>query len=1058
MPEAAPFRQLARRSLRVHALLIGVIALATLQAGLLLSTATQLLHSEQDKIEFHFRRLGGALQEHERFLRGWRVQDPNHPLQPGGPPVKGPVTYLPFAQLGVDPALHDSATLLGRRFTGFYSAFWAESRFPSPRCLLINTAGTAGILVPSTADDIGSARPPLPILQATLGYIKQLAPSASAQRGDVRWTGRELGPGNPRLISIARAPQDAAAWGGEEGSANAPAVACLLDVSRLDDHRQVLGESIYDQLSIIAPDGMQVYGPAVAAPRQAGREYTMRGLVYRMRTDAGWQVVYHVRWGRILSHPRGPLIGSVVLALLLAGGGTLLLRSYRRSVLQPLRANHERLLESEAFSRTVLDNAPIGLCLLRRRDGEVILDNAPARSWLGNSHEAPGWHSEWRAAAQTSLSTDHPDGQTFTTPGGRHLLVTATPARYRGEPVVLCLFVDLTAQHEAEQVLQQARVAADQANRAKSQFLATISHEIRTPLYGVLGTLELLGLTPLVPRQQEYLSTIQRSSATLMELISDILDVSKAEAGQLTLEPVVFNPATLTEDVLRSYAAAATRKHLQLYACIETSTDIKVVGDAARIRQVLNNLLSNAVKFTDAGRIVVRLTTLQQPGEPPRLHWQVADTGIGIAQEHHERLFEAFYQANPGTDALRGTGLGLAISAHLVGLMAGQLRVVSESGLGSSFSFALPLMHSRDAADPHPRFDSPQTLYVRSSARELAESLCGRIRQRGAHAVLFNVDNAESFDTHTPLLDIVLDEPVPEWAGPHVVAVTDGGDRTEFNQGRWIVGMHRLDAMVDALLQASGHGKLPNAVLPEPALRPLGLHVLIAEDNPINQTILREQLEQLGCHAVVAGDGDEALGYWDQRRFDAVLTDVNMPHMDGYALARALRGRGAQVPIIGATANAAPEERERCRVAGMNSCLVKPISLHALYLQLSPLAASVALDSSPGSDNAVCTLAVPAHLRSLFLTTMRDDLHALERATLEADTVQMRQMLHRIGGALVTVSAQRLVDQVTDIEDAIDAGAPVDQVVFATATFHHQLERALSQLEQHPPDDTLALS
>lgn len=1058
MPEAAPFRQLARRSLRVHALLIGVIALATLQAGLLLSTATQLLHSEQDKIEFHFRRLGGALREHERFLRGWRVQDPHHPLQTVGPPVKGPVTYLPFAQLGVDPALHDSATLLGRRFTGFYSAFWAESRFPSPRCLLISTTGTAGILVPATADDIGSTRPSLSVLQATLGYIKQLAPSASAQRGDVRWTGRELGPGNPRLISIARAPQDAVAWGTDDGSANVPSIACLLDVSRLDDHRQVLGESIYDQLSIIAPDGTQVYGPTVAASSQTGREYTLRGLVYRMRTDAGWQVVYLVRWARILSHPRGPLIGGVVVALLLAGGGTLLLRSYRRSVLQPLRANHERLLESEAFSRTVLDNAPIGLCLLRRRDGEVMLDNAPARSWLGNSHEAPGWHGEWRAAAQSNLSTEHPGGQTFTTSGGRHLLVTATPARYRGEPVVLCLFVDLTAQYEAEQVLQQARVAADQANRAKSQFLATISHEIRTPLYGVLGTLELLGLTPLVPRQQEYLSTIQRSSATLMELISDILDVSKAEAGQLTLEPVVFNPAILTEDVLRSYAAAATRKHLQLYACIETSTDLKVIGDAARIRQVLNNLLSNAVKFTDAGRIVVRLTTLQPPGEPPRLHWQVADTGIGISQEHHARLFEAFYQANPGTDALRGTGLGLAISAHLVGMMAGELRVVSESGLGSSFSFALPLTHSTDAAVLHRGFDPPQTLYVRSPSRELAESLCDRLRQRGAHALLFNSENAENFSTDIPLLDVVLDEPVPEWVGPHVVAVTDGGDHAEFTQGHWVVSMHRLDAMVDALLQASGHGRRQSAALPEPSLHPLGLHVLIAEDNPINQTILREQLEQLGCYAVVAGDGDEALGYWDQRRFDAVLTDVNMPHMDGYALTRALRDRGAAVPIIGATANAAPEERERCRAAGMDSCLVKPISLRALYLELSPLMDATASDPPPDSDDPADTLAVPAHLRSLFLTTMRDDLHTLQQAMLQADTVQMRQSLHRMGGALVAVSAQRLADQVSGIENAIDGGAAVDQVLAAAATFRQQLEHALAQLEQHPPDDALAFS
>ena len=364
-------------------------------------------------------------------------------------------------------------------------------------------------------------------------------------------------------------------------------------------------------------------------------------------------------------------------ALLLALGGTLLLRAYRRSVIEPLRSHHARLLESEAFSRTILDNAPIGLCLLRRDDGTVLLDNALARRWLGEDHHAGGWHGPWRQSVLAAGGTTLGDGLAYTTPEDRHLLVTATPARYRGEPAVLCLFIDLSSQHEAEQVLQQARRAADQANRAKSQFLATMSHEIRTPLYGVLGTLELLGLTPLDARQQEYLATIQRSSSTLMQLISDILDVSKAEAGQLSLEPSPFDPVRLTEDALDSYAAAAASKGLQFYACIDADVPSRVCGDAARIRQVLNNLISNALKFTDSGRVVVRVSARWQ-AQRCWLQWQVADTGIGIASEHQAHLFEPFFQANPGTDAMRGTGLGLAICAHLVALMEGQLRVVSE--------------------------------------------------------------------------------------------------------------------------------------------------------------------------------------------------------------------------------------------------------------------------------------------------------------------------------------------------------------------------------------------
>jgi len=1064
MPEAAPIRRLARRSLRVHALLIGVIVLATVQAGLVLSTTLQLLNEEQGKVEFHFRRLSGALQEQERFMRRWRAHDHERAPTPGGPPgavrseplsgVREPgdatLAFIPFSVLHDGTPPPTSAASLGVRFSGFYGAFWAESLYPSPRCLLVSGEGTTGLLVPLTVDDIDPVRPSSASSQALVHYIHAVAASVSLQRGDVRWFQRDPGDGNNRLLSIAQAPQDVSAWGDVDAAAM-PAIACLLDLSRLDAHRQILGEAIYDELSIIDPNGRPVHGPAVNGDgRGAERAFTPTGVVYRMRTSDGWQAVYQVRWARLLSHPRGPLIGSVVAALLLALGGVLVLRSYRRSVLEPLRENHERLLESEAFSRTVLDAAPIGLCLLRRRDGQMILENAVVRSWLGEDQAAPGWHGGWRDDALADVDAQRPAAQPYTTPDGRHLLITATAARYRGEPVMLCLFIDLTAQHEAEQVLQQARVAADQANRAKSLFLATMSHEIRTPLYGVLGTLELLGLTPLDSRQQDYVGTIQRSSSTLMQLISDILDVSKAEAGQLVLEPVAFCPASLTEDVVRSYAGSATRKRLQLYACIDSNVAALVIGDAARIRQVLNNLISNAIKFTDVGRIVVRLRGLSEPGELPQLGWQVADTGIGIQQEHQLRLFEPFYQANPATDAMRGTGLGLAISAHLLELMDSELRVVSDSGLGSSFSFDLALAESPELPEIRPTFAQHPAVYVRSSARELAENLCERLRQRGAAAQVYHRESAQNFNPDIAMLDAVLDEPVPDWPGPHVVARTDGGDHPELIDGRWDVALHNLDAIVDALLMAGGDDAPLRVPAPAPQFRRLGLHVLVAEDNPINQMILREQLDQLGCHAVVASDGDEALGYWTQRRFDAVLTDVNMPHIDGYTLTRQLRAKGVRVPIIGATANAAPEERERCRSAGMDSCLVKPISLQALYRQLSGVAEpgpSITPEASPGRDAAVDIILVPDHLRALFLTTMRSDLGDLSNAVHDRDPVAAGQMLHRIRGALVMVSAQPLVDAAEAIEDRLAAGAAVD----ACGAFLARLEHALVRLEGSPP-------
>lgn len=1038
--EASPVRLLARRSLWLHCLLIGTIVLATVQAGLVLSSSLQLLREEQQKIDFHFRRLTGALDEQERFMASWQSRQASavDPAGYGGgflDPRPNPAALSPFSVAGGD-APADAATLaLGTAFSHAYGAFWSGSRYPSPRCLLLDGSGKVAVLVPHALSPGRAGQDLDPALHRMMGIIHAQSTAASTQTRGLGWYRRDLADGSRWLLAVMRTPQDTSDW----ASSGAPSISCMLDVARIDDHQQVLGEPIFDRLSIIAPDGQLLYGPEVPRQGVQNRDYTRRGAIYRMRNADGWQAVYQIDWTRLLDHQRGPLIASVIAALLLALGGVLALRSYRRSVLVPLRSNQERLLESEAFSRTVLEAAPIGLCLLRSSDGTVVLENALARAWLGDQHDAPGWEGAWRG--EILGQAQHGRTLPYKTPEGRHLLVSATQARYRGEPVTLCLFIDLTAQHEAEQILQRARQDAEQANQAKSLFLATMSHEIRTPLYGVLGTLELLGLTGLSAQQKDYLGTIQRSSSTLMQLINDILDVSKAEAGQLLLEPVQFSATELTEDVLRSYAASAARKHLQLYACIDGDVPEQVNGDAARIRQVLSNLISNAIKFTEAGRVVVRLhlQSTPVPGNTVQVGWQVADTGIGIQEHHQAHLFEAFYQANPGADAQRGTGLGLAISAQLVALMGGELRVVSDTGLGSSFSFEL-MLDTPDGPAVPPRMDgTQQPVFVRSPARELAESLCARLRQRGFLAQVLHRAPELDITPGTPLLEVPLDAAVGAWDGPHVVARSGGGDHPQRVDDTWQVSMHRMDAMVDGLLLASGHELQRSAEPAAPGLRPLGLTILVAEDNPINQMILREQLEQMGCHAVVAGDGEEALGYWAQRSFDAVVTDLNMPHLDGYALTQRLRAQGVTVPIFGATANADPAERERCRRAGMDDCLVKPIRLDDLYQRLLPVTGG----GEPDPD----ILAVSPAMQPFFLATMRSDMADLRLALDAGEAQRLKQMLHRLRGALVMVSGQGLVDEGQLIEDKIDAGASAQECAPATDAFLARLDRALDQLQ-----------
>lgn len=1077
--EAAPILQFAERSLRAHGLLFGAVILATFQAGLALSTTRQLLREEQEEIDSHFRRLSGALLEQERFMHRWN----SHARMPAAdPPANQPTsnaphttppgragmasaglgsveTDIPFSMLRTEGNLPPATAIsLGTQFFNFYAAYWSASHYPSPRCLLVDGQGTAGLLVPLTVDNVAPRDASKGALTDALGYIHGVA--KTLRRGEQHWYPYATGDGSVQLASIAQAPWDAELWS-DASDVGAPALACLLDVNRIDDHEQALGEPIYDQLSIIDQSGRLIHGPDTSLVDTRTRAFTTAGVIYRMRSEDGLKGIYQVGWSRILGQPGALLIGSILVALLLVLGGLLVLLGYRRSKVEPLHADHEWLLESQAFSQTVLDAAPVGLCLLRHSDDAVILENALARSWLGEHHAAPGWQGAWRDIAPPGSHPGQPPTWSYDTPEGRHLLVAATEARYRGEPATLYLFIDLTLQHETELLQRQAREAADQANRAKSLFLTTMNHEIRTPLYGVLGTLELLGLTPLNSRQREYVGTIQHSSSALVQLISDILDASKAEAGQLTLEPVAFCPARLTEDVLRSYAGPANRKRLQLYGCIDGGVMPMATGDASRIRQVLNNLVSNAIKFTNTGRVVLRLRMLDSPDAVPRLSWQVTDTGIGIQPEHQARLFEPFYQANPGTDAMRGTGLGLAISAHLVSLMGGSLQMVSDSGLGSSFSFELALADARTSPDAGAQFPHRQAVYVRSPARELADKMCERLRERGASAMVFNHDAPQDDQADTPLLDLVLDGPLQHWPGPHVVARCDGADHPEWVDGHWLVSMYSFDAIVDALLLAAGSDTSQQlAAAQAMELRHLDLDVLVAEDNPINQMILREQLEQIGCHAVVASDGDEALGYWAKRRFDAILTDINMPHVDGYTLARRLRDRDVRVPIIGATANASPEERERCQAAGMDSCLVKPISLQAVHHELSVLThdqhaipTDTVQTGIPSSAPAsIDTMKVSPHMRDLFLTTMRSDMRSLASAANGEDPMVAQQMLHRIRGALTMVSADDLAEAAQAIEDDIDNGTPARQSMHATHIFLARLERALVYLERELPE------
>ncbi len=653
----------------------------------------------------------------------------------------------------------------------------------------------------------------------------------------------------------------------------------------------------------------------------------------------GWRLVYHL--------PLGLLLRDIALhlgiSLLMCMGAIVALRALTRRVdrqlIQPALLQHRQLLESFDFGSAVIEMAPVGVCVLRGHDGRVMLENQLARDWLGGDTQAGDWIGSWRQSV--GMAANGRRTVDYTTRDGRQLQVLGTRTRYHGEDVLLCVFNDISHHRQIQAALSAAKHSADQASQAKSAFLATMSHEIRTPLYGLLGTLELLGHTRLDPRQSQYLGTIQQSSSALLQLISDILDVSKIESGQLTLSVAAFSPLDLAESTLRAYAAAAARKEIQILVCTDPRLPDQVLGDAGRIRQILGNLLSNAIKFTESGHIFLRVKQVEREGDTVSISWQVTDTGIGIPHAEHARLFEPFHQVG-AQSRLEGTGLGLSISDRLARLMNGDIRLVSEPGLGSSFNVVLPLTLSKSVAtDARPPALLPNpTIYVRCAIPELADSGCQWLQRWGATVRRYTHDAPLPDEQDAILLDSAPRDAVPiYWPGPRVTALTDAGD-TPFTDPehteRLTVTVFSIRAIANALAQLQ-RGNRPA----EPPLSltqyDLALRVLVAEDNPINRVILKEQLETLGCMVVTATDGEQALELCIAQPFDVVLTDINMPRLGGHALIGRLREQGIAVPVIGATASATPDERARCLASGMSGYIVKPIDISTLRHALSGL-------------------------------------------------------------------------------------------------------------------------